>query len=67
MVYPKLYMYEIFTLEHDYTSQVCDPKTGAELEGNDVRGVLCIKQPWPGICRTVHGDHQRYLTTYMKP
>lgn len=23
-------------------------------------------QPWPGIMRTVYGDHQRYETTYFK-
>lgn len=46
---------------------VLDGKTGQEIEGNDVEGVLAIKQPWPGITRTCIGDHQRYLNVYMKP
>ncbi len=36
------------------------------VEGNDVSGVLCVAKPWPGIARTVHGDHGRYLSTYMQ-
>jgi len=46
---------------------VLDPKTGVELEGNGVEGVLAIKQPWPGMTRSCLGDHDRYLTVYMKP
>lgn len=46
---------------------VIDPQSGKELVGNDVEGVLCIRKPWPSIARTVYGDHQRYLTVYMKP
>jgi len=46
---------------------ILDPTTGGELRGNDVEGVLCLKNPWPAIARTVHGDHDRYLNVYMKP
>jgi acetyl-CoA synthetase len=46
---------------------VLDPQTGLEIEGNGVEGVLAIKQPWPGMTRTCLGDHERYLTVYMKP
>ena len=42
-------------------------KEGQELQGNGVSGMVCVKQPWPSVARTVYGDHQRYLTTYMKP
>lgn len=45
---------------------ILDKDTGEELEGNDVTGVLCVKQPWPGLARTVYGDHERYLNVYMK-
>jgi acetyl-CoA synthetase len=38
---------------------------GKEIEGNGVQGNLCIKYPWPGIARTVWGDHDRYMQTYM--
>lgn len=36
-----------------------------EIEGNQVSGSLCIKFPWPGIARTIWGDHQRYKETYF--
>jgi acetyl-CoA synthetase len=28
---------------------------------------LCIKAPWPGMMRTLQGDHARYETTYFAP
>ena len=46
---------------------VVDPSSGEVIAGNDVEGVLCVAQPWPGIARTVYGDHGRYLDTYLKP
>jgi acetyl-CoA synthetase len=46
---------------------ILDPVSGKELEGNNVEGVLVIKQPWPSIARSVYNDHNRYLETYMKP
>ncbi|MBX7138850.1 MAG: acetate--CoA ligase [Oligoflexia bacterium] len=39
---------------------------GNTLEGNDVKGRLCIDYPWPGQMRTVYGDHQRFVDTYFK-
>jgi acetyl-CoA synthetase len=36
-----------------------------EIEGNQVVGSLCIKFPWPGIARTIWGDHQRYKDMYF--
>ena len=27
--------------------------------------ILCIKFPWPGIMRTVYGDHERFRQTYF--
>ncbi|SHI39854.1 acetyl-coenzyme A synthetase [Mesonia phycicola] len=38
---------------------------GKELKGYQVQGKLCIKFPWPGMARTVWGDHQRYKDTYF--
>jgi acetyl-CoA synthetase len=29
-------------------------------------GNLCIADAWPGIMRTVYGDHQRFVDTYFK-
>jgi acetyl-CoA synthetase len=37
---------------------------GHELSGA-VEGNLCIAKPWPGIMRTVFGDHDRYIQTYF--
>ena len=28
-------------------------------------GVLCLKEPWPGMMRTVYGQHQRFKETYF--
>jgi acetyl-CoA synthetase len=38
---------------------------GNEIEGNSVEGNLCIKFPWPGMARSVYGDHERFKTTYF--
>ncbi|SCZ55519.1 acetyl-coenzyme A synthetase [Epibacterium ulvae] len=44
---------------------VLDPASGDEITGNDVEGVLCIKDSWPGQMRTVWGDHDRFEKTYF--
>jgi len=36
-----------------------------EITGNSVRGVLAFSNPWPGIARTIYGNHARYLESYM--
>lgn len=36
-----------------------------EIEGNQAEGRLCIKFPWPGMARTIWGDHQRFIDTYF--
>jgi acetyl-CoA synthetase len=36
-----------------------------EIEGNQVVGSLCIKFPWPGMARTIWGDHKRFKETYF--
>ena len=38
---------------------------GNELEGNDVTGNLCMKFPWPGMMRTIYGDHDRFKEIYF--
>ncbi len=37
---------------------------GHELLGA-AEGMLCIKAPWPGMMRTVFGDHERFIQTYF--
>ena len=39
---------------------------GKEVEGNPATGYLCIKAAWPGIMRTVYGDHERFLDVYFR-
>ena len=46
---------------------IIDPVTGEELVGNDVEGVLALKQPWPSMARSVWNSHSRYMETYMHP
>ena len=46
---------------------VVDPQSGTPIEGNGVEGVLCIGQSWPGLARSIWGDHGRYMDTYLKP
>ncbi len=32
--------------------------------GANEGGYLCMKKPWPGLMRTVYGDHKRFIDTY---
>ena len=40
-------------------------ENGVEIKGNQVDGRLTIKFPWPGMARTIWGNHQRYKETYF--
>jgi len=40
---------------------------GHEVVGPSASGHLCMKRPWPGIARTIYGNHQGYLDIYFKP
>ncbi|XP_069382692.1 acetyl-coenzyme A synthetase, cytoplasmic isoform X3 [Paralichthys olivaceus] len=40
-------------------------ESGEELEGPS-EGYLVFKRPWPGVMRTVFGNHQRFETIYFK-
>ncbi len=43
---------------------VVDPN-GKHLLGNSIEGNLCIGFPWPGMARTIWGDHERFIRTYF--
>jgi acetyl-CoA synthetase len=45
---------------------VLDEK-GVEQKATEASGILVFKAPWPGMARTIYGDHQRFLNTYFKP
>ncbi|XP_042870911.1 acetyl-coenzyme A synthetase, cytoplasmic-like isoform X1 [Penaeus japonicus] len=38
---------------------------GVEIKGEG-EGYLVFRRPWPGIMRTVYGNHERFETTYFK-
>ncbi|MCP4711900.1 MAG: acetate--CoA ligase [Planctomycetes bacterium] len=40
-------------------------ESGKTLEGNDIGGNLCIDFPWPGMMRTLYGNHERFVQTYF--
>ncbi|CDR44077.1 CYFA0S13e02938g1_1 [Cyberlindnera fabianii] len=46
---------------------IIDPVSGEELQGNDVEGVLAVKNSWPSMARSVWNNHSRYIETYLKP
>jgi len=37
---------------------------GSECDANE-GGKLCVKTPWPGMMRTMWGDHERFVDTYF--
>ena len=40
-------------------------EAGEELKGNGVTGRLCFDASWPGMMRTIYGDHDRFIQTYL--
>lgn len=44
---------------------IIDPDTGEPAKYPNQEGVLCIRKPWPGMARTVFGDHKRFIETYF--
>lgn len=38
---------------------------GNLVGGNPAEGNLCITHPWPGMARTIWGDHARFRLTYF--
>lgn len=39
---------------------------GEEITEGESSGLLAVKQPWPGMARTIQGDHQRFIATYLE-
>lgn len=40
-------------------------EAGNEIQGNGVAGNLCLRFPWPGMARTIYGDHVLFRLTYF--
>ncbi|MFP4446519.1 MAG: acetate--CoA ligase [Desulfosudaceae bacterium] len=38
---------------------------GEAVKHPEEEGFLCIRKPWPGMARTVYGDHERFISTYF--
>ncbi|EQC45596.1 acetate--CoA ligase [Bacteriovorax sp. Seq25_V] len=38
---------------------------GQEITSIEAEGNLCMKHPWPGVVRSIWGDHERYKQTYF--
>ncbi len=38
---------------------------GNIIEGNGVSGLLVMLRSWPGLARTIYGDHERYKDVYF--
>ena len=38
---------------------------GNPLTENPASGNLCLERPWPGMARTIWGNHERYRETYF--
>ena len=44
---------------------VLDPQTATVQEPVETDGVLCIADSWPGMMRTLWGDHERFEQNYF--
>lgn len=48
-------------------AEILDQGTGVPLRGANVDGVLVMARPWPGMARTIFGDHEKFINTYYRP
>lgn len=61
-IIPAMAMRPFFGIQPDVMGEKGDP-----LSGGGVSGALCISRPWPGMARSIYGDHQRFIDAYFKP
>ncbi len=40
-------------------------KEGKVIIDREAEGILVVNHPWPGIARTIYGDHERYKEVYF--
>ncbi len=38
---------------------------GRPVDEASQEGLLCMRKPWPGMARTIYGDHERFKETYF--
>lgn len=41
-------------------------ENGKEIKEMEAEGILAFKYPWPGISRTIWGDHDKFKKTYFE-
>jgi acetyl-CoA synthetase len=46
-------------------SPVLLDEDGQKVKAANTQAYFCYDKPWPGIMRTVWGDHERFINTYM--
>ncbi|XP_074503322.1 acetyl-coenzyme A synthetase 2-like, mitochondrial [Sebastes fasciatus] len=61
-IIPAMAMRPFFGIQPDLMGEEGEP-----LSGGGVSGALCISRPWPGMARSIYGDHQRFIDAYFKP
>jgi acetyl-CoA synthetase len=44
---------------------ILDMDTGREVQYPEQEGALFIRGPWPGMARTIYGDHERFREAYF--
>ena len=52
------------TLPYFGVDPVIVDEDGGPVGANE-GGYICIKKPWPGLMRTLYGDHDRFVSTYF--
>lgn len=60
-------MYGIDAVILDQNPEHKTPVVMERPEGGEVSGVLAIAKPWPGMARSVFGNHDRYMNVYLRP
>jgi len=45
---------------------IIDVDTGKVVEYPNQEGALFIRKPWPGMARTIYGDHERFKEIYFQ-
>ena len=43
------------------------PSQDEVITESNVQGHLCITKPWPGMARTIYGNHQSFMEVYYNP
>jgi acetyl-CoA synthetase len=46
---------------------ILDLNTGEETKFPNQEGAFFIKRPWPGMARTIYGDHEAFREAYFAP